>query len=454
MTTARHRKGKNHIKRDENSFIHEALESEPRNGNLYVLLFILFLMLIVGGAVVVWFCHQQQQTITQLTENLTSMQMKVVKFQTFQEEMRTNKDKLPIPEGFEERLYALEGAYAQAQKQVEKAVAITEQMKTSDLRVQVLSLDTEMKVRISELEQTTVSTEELEHLQEVIKSKSEEFQGVKERLADVVSTNTELTGSVEALSASFTSAEARVAEQASLVDDLTSQLEGQVSELLGLKETMALHKTQLETNFQELESIRGLLATEQARRTQNLGEQLSVVRQSLEDQKRDAQSLHSTLKAQLEAIQRELENEDEHPVLAEVHVEQPEEVEHEDQVELDPQEQQAEQEILEEPMNQDVQEEEVAQELQEEVLQEAHEEKVESEVQEDQAEMVQGEEVEQEVQEEQIALEVADNEVVEEINMLGEADFEQHEGKEDIYVDHSVEEKLEQDEGIITSEQE
>ncbi|KAG7477823.1 hypothetical protein MATL_G00073690 [Megalops atlanticus] len=392
MTTARHRKGKNHIKRDENSFIHEALESEPRNGNLHVLLFILFLMLIVGGAVVVWFCHQQQQTITQLTENLTSMQIKVVKFQTFQEEMRTNKDKLPIPEGFEERLYALEGAYAQAQKQVEKAVAMAEQMKTSDLRVQVLSLDTEMRIRISELEQTTVSTAELEHLQEVIKSKSEEFQGVKERLADVVSTNTELTGSVEALSASFSGAEARVAEQTSLVDALTSQLEVQVTELLGLKETLTLHKTQLETNFQELESIKGLLEAEQARRTQNLGEQLSVVRQSLEEQKRDAQSLHSTLKAQLEAIQRELENGDEHPVLTEVHAEQPEEVEHEQQVELDPQEQQVEQEILEEPMNQEVQEEEVGQEVHEEGLQEAHEEKVESEVQEEQAQMVQGEE--------------------------------------------------------------
>lgn len=92
--TAKHRKGKSNNKHEENSYKHEVLETEARPGNNYALLFVLFLMIIVGGATVGWFCFQQHQTLTYLTDNLMGMQMKMVKLQSFQEELRKSTEKV------------------------------------------------------------------------------------------------------------------------------------------------------------------------------------------------------------------------------------------------------------------------------------------------------------------------------------------------------------------------
>lgn len=96
--TAKHRgKGKNNHKNEENSFRHEVLESEARGGgHHYTLLFILFLMIVIGGATATWFCVQQHQTITYLADNLMGMQMKIVKLQSFQEEIRQSSNKVCI----------------------------------------------------------------------------------------------------------------------------------------------------------------------------------------------------------------------------------------------------------------------------------------------------------------------------------------------------------------------
>ncbi|KAJ8395361.1 hypothetical protein AAFF_G00033460 [Aldrovandia affinis] len=372
MTTARHRKGKNNHKRVENNFINEDLDPELGSGNHYIPMLILLLMLLLGGIAAAWFCYEQQQTITQLTENLTGVQRNILHFQTFHEEMRKKNVELPIPEGFEERLHALEGAYAQAQTQVGMALSAAEQMKTSDLRAQMVSLHTEMMVRLSELELSTVSTEELNSLQNIVEGKSEEFQALKKNLSEMGSANTALAESVEGLSASLASAETKVGEQAALVDTLTSQLEGQFTELLGLKEALALHKAQLETSALDIATVKEVLEAEQTKRSQKLGEQLSFVRRILEEQNRDSLSLHSSLRAQLEAIQDQVENADElfPPNLETAPVEQPEEltssVLDDVHVELGGQEEEGEQEVQEELLGQEAedQEEQAEQEAQ------------------------------------------------------------------------------------------
>ena len=86
--TAKHRKPKNQ-KHEDNFFKNDSPESEGRDGgNTFTLLFILFLMIVIGGAGISWVCFQQSQTITYLTDNFMGMQMKIVKLQASQEEIR------------------------------------------------------------------------------------------------------------------------------------------------------------------------------------------------------------------------------------------------------------------------------------------------------------------------------------------------------------------------------
>ncbi|KAJ8360427.1 hypothetical protein SKAU_G00169520 [Synaphobranchus kaupii] len=363
-------------------------------------------------------------------------------------------------------MQALEGAYAQAQKQVDMAVATTEQLKTFDLRSQVASLHTDMMVRLSDLELNRVSAEEVARLQDTVTSKSEEFQAVRENLSDVASSNKALAGSMKGLSSSFASTMAKVTDQAALVDTLTAQLAAQVSELLGLKETLTVHRAQLETSAQDIASVKGLLEVEQAKRTKILGKQLTFVRRSLEDQSQEALSLHSSLRAQLESIQSQLE---ENPLL-----EQPAELdeEHRDHGELELQkevDQEVQEDVLghqaEAQVDQEVQEEEVEQELQTElgVQEEEVEQEVQTElgVQEDEVEQevqtelgVQEEEVEQEaqtelgIQEEEVEQEVQADEVVEEVTVSEEAYSEQQEEQEELTMEENdtEEEEAEQPE--------
>lgn len=93
--TAKHRKGKSNQKHEDNFFKNEVMESEVRGGaNNYTLLLVLFLMIVIGGATGAWFCFQQHQSLTDLTDNLMGMQMKIVRLQSSHEEMRQSSSKV------------------------------------------------------------------------------------------------------------------------------------------------------------------------------------------------------------------------------------------------------------------------------------------------------------------------------------------------------------------------
>lgn len=96
--TAKHRRGKGKHNNEDNFFKNEVMESEVRAGgsNNYALLLVLFLMIVIGGATGSWFCFQQHQTLTYLTDNIMGMQMKIVKLQASHEEMRQSSGKVRI----------------------------------------------------------------------------------------------------------------------------------------------------------------------------------------------------------------------------------------------------------------------------------------------------------------------------------------------------------------------
>lgn len=94
--TAKHRKGRGNNKQEENSFKHEAPERDPRRGGAPAILSVLLLTVLIGGAIVAWFCIQQHQTSANLADTLVGMQMKMVKLQALQEEVRMTADKVNI----------------------------------------------------------------------------------------------------------------------------------------------------------------------------------------------------------------------------------------------------------------------------------------------------------------------------------------------------------------------
>lgn len=152
-------------------------------------------------------------------------------------------------DGFEHRLNTLEESYELAQKQIGMALAIAEQLKTSDLPTQVLSLHTEMKARLAEMQQATVSADQLTQLQVMLKGKSEEFEAVRLQVEGLAGLSTELAQSVEGLTGSL-------AERAGLLGTLSATMEGQASDLLGVKEQLSANKAQLEASTAEITSVR------------------------------------------------------------------------------------------------------------------------------------------------------------------------------------------------------
>ncbi|XP_023847138.1 fibrinogen- and Ig-binding protein isoform X1 [Salvelinus sp. IW2-2015] len=299
--TAKHRGKKNkHNHEDFNHLNHESSEPEARGGNQNVLLFILFLMIVVGGATGAWFCFQQHQSITYLADNFMGMQMKMVTLQSFQEETRQTNEKQHSTSGFELRLNTLEESYTLAQKQVVMALAMAEQLKTLDLPTQVLSLHTEMKAQLAEIQQATVSTEQLTQLQAMLKGKSEEFEAVRLQVEGLAGLMTELAQSVAGLTGSL-------AERAGLLGTLSATMEGQASDLLGVKEQLSANQAQLEASTAEITSVRELIETVQSQSAQQAREgQLVTVQQSLQEQNSAAHSLHSELHAQLEVVQKQV----------------------------------------------------------------------------------------------------------------------------------------------------
>lgn len=159
-------------------------------------------------------------------------------------------------ESLETRLNALEESYSLAQKQVGMALATAEQLRTSDLPAQVLSLHTEMKARLAEMQQATVSLEQLSQLQSMLKGKSEEFEGVRIQVNGLDSLSAELSQKVEALTGSLGEAQLKLEERGGQVSTLSAALDGQAGELLRLKEQMDTCQTQLEASTQEIASVR------------------------------------------------------------------------------------------------------------------------------------------------------------------------------------------------------
>nr|XP_029520655.1 uncharacterized protein LOC115132301 isoform X2 [Oncorhynchus nerka] len=298
--TAKHRGKKNkHNHEDFNHLIHESSEPEARGGNQNVILFISFLMIVIGGATGTWFCFQQHQSITYLADNFMGMQMKMVTLQSFQEEIRQTNEKHSTSD-FELRLNTLEESYTLAQKQVVMALAMAEQLKTLDLPAQVLSLHTEMNAQLAEIQQATVSTEQLTQLQAMLKGKSEEFEAVRLQVEGLAGLSTELAQSVEGLTGSL-------AERTGLLGTLSATMEGQASDLLGLKEQLSANKAQLEASTAEITSVKELIETVQSQSAQQAREgQLVTVQQSLQEQNSPAHSLHYELHAQLEVVQKQV----------------------------------------------------------------------------------------------------------------------------------------------------
>ncbi|XP_074499776.1 uncharacterized protein LOC141772565 isoform X1 [Sebastes fasciatus] len=274
--TAKHRRGKGNHKNEDNFFKNEVAESEVRGGsNNYALHLVLFLLVVVCGATGAWFCFQQHQTLTYLTDNLMGMQMKIVKLQSSHEQMRQSSSEQHVSESLETRLNALEDSYALAQKQVGMALATAEQLKTSDLPAQVLSLHMEMKARLAEMQQATVSLDQLSQLQGMLKGKSEEFEGVRIQVEGLALLSAELSQRVEGLTGSVGEAESKLEERGGQVATLSATLDGQAAEVLRLKEQLENYQAQLEASTLEMATVRGLLESEQSQQL----EQASVEEQ-------------------------------------------------------------------------------------------------------------------------------------------------------------------------------
>lgn len=137
---------------------------------------------------------------------------------------------------FEERLQALEEAYMQAQKKAEVALATSEKIQSTDLSSQLWSLQSEMNAKLSELQQTTVSTPTLNAM---IKNKTEELEKLKQRLDSILNANSEAAVSISGLTDTVLVTKSRLDEQMIAVEDLASRLEEQRLELAVLKESYA-----------------------------------------------------------------------------------------------------------------------------------------------------------------------------------------------------------------------
>lgn len=153
---------------------------------------------------------------------------------------------LYVSEGLESRLTALEESSTLAQKQVDTVLATAEQLKTSDLPAQVLSLHTEVKARLAEMQQTTVSLEQLGQLQTALKGKSEEFESVRAQVEGLTALSSELSQQVEVLTGSLGEVESKLEERVGQVAALSATVDGQGAEVLGLKEQMETYQAQLQ----------------------------------------------------------------------------------------------------------------------------------------------------------------------------------------------------------------
>lgn len=160
-----------------------------------------------------------------------------------------------VSESLETRLSALEESFSATQERVGVALATAEQLRASDLPAQVLSLHTEMKTHLAEMQQATVSLEQLDQMQAALREKSQEFGVVKIQVDVLASNGAELSQKVEALAGSLGEAEAKL-EPAGLVPTLSAAVEGQAAELSVLKERLDSYQAQLEERVLEVAALR------------------------------------------------------------------------------------------------------------------------------------------------------------------------------------------------------
>lgn len=161
-----------------------------------------------------------------------------------------------LSESLETRLNALEESNSLAQKQLGMALATAEQLRSSDLPAQVLSLHTEMKTRLAEMQRATVSLEQLSQLQAMLKGKSEEFEGVRRQVDSLVELGSELSQKVEVLAGSLREAESKLEDRSGHVTMLSNTLEAQVALVHGLTEQVEACQSQLETRTHAIVTIR------------------------------------------------------------------------------------------------------------------------------------------------------------------------------------------------------
>lgn len=156
----------------------------------------------------------------------------------------------------EARLNALEESYSLAQKQVGMALATAEQLKTSDLPAQVLSLHTEMKTRLAEMQQATVSLEQLSQLQTMLKGKSEEFEDVKMKVEVLATLTGELAQKVDILTGGLEEAESKLEEKVGEIATVSAALDRQAAVMLRLKDQLDAYQTQLKASVVEMTTVR------------------------------------------------------------------------------------------------------------------------------------------------------------------------------------------------------
>ena len=104
-------------------------------------------------------------------------------------------------------------------------MATAEQLKTSDLPAQVLSLHTEMKARLAEMQQATASAQQLGQLHGALQGKGEELEVVRLQVEGLGALAAQLAQRVETLAGGLGEAHASLDVQAADLRELREQLE-------------------------------------------------------------------------------------------------------------------------------------------------------------------------------------------------------------------------------------
>lgn len=164
-----------------------------------------------------------------------------------------------MSESVETRLSSLEESFALAKKQAGVALSTAEQLKTSDLPAQVLSLHREMKARLAEMQQATMSLEQLNKLQTSLNGKTQEFEDARIQMEGLATLSSQLSQRVEDIAVNLAEVEAKLEEKVAEIDTLSVTLDEQGTKVLRLKHQLDVYQTQLEANFLEMAAVRYFL---------------------------------------------------------------------------------------------------------------------------------------------------------------------------------------------------